>query len=49
MNELIVRVKKGVSLAVPAALDAMTTYVVLEQEDGSKRSSTSCRAGSSPA
>jgi FkbM family methyltransferase len=33
MNELIVRVKKGGSLAVPAALDAMTTYVVLEQEE----------------
>jgi FkbM family methyltransferase len=33
MNELIVRLKNGVSLAVPAALDAMTTYVLLEQEE----------------
>src|SRR5579871_4631383 len=33
MNELILRLKSGVSLAVPASLASMTTYVLLEQEE----------------
>lgn len=33
MNELIVRLKSGVSLIVPASLGAITTYVLLEQEE----------------
>jgi FkbM family methyltransferase len=33
MNELFLRLKSGVSLAVPPTLGSMTTYVLLEQED----------------
>src|ERR1700757_3992531 len=33
MNELILRLNSGVSLAVPRTLDSMTTYIFLEQED----------------
>jgi FkbM family methyltransferase len=33
MKELILRLKSGVSLAVPASLGSITTYVALEQED----------------
>jgi FkbM family methyltransferase len=33
MKELILRLKSGVSLAVPASLDSITTYVFLEQEE----------------
>jgi hypothetical protein len=33
MNDITVRLHSGVSLVVPASLDAMTTYVLLEQED----------------
>jgi FkbM family methyltransferase len=33
MNELTLRLKSGASFVVPASLDAITTYVVLEQED----------------
>jgi FkbM family methyltransferase len=33
MKELTLRLKSGVSLAVPPSLDSITTYVALEQED----------------
>jgi FkbM family methyltransferase len=33
MNELTVRLHSGVSLVVPASLDSITTYILLEQED----------------
>ena len=33
MDELFLRLKSGVALAVPATLESMTTYVLLEQED----------------
>jgi len=33
MNEFFLRLKSGVSLAVPPTLGSMTTYVLLEQED----------------
>jgi FkbM family methyltransferase len=33
MNELTLRLHSGVSLVVPASLDSITTYILLEQED----------------
>ena len=33
MNELVLRLKDGSALVVPATLDSLSTYVVLEQED----------------
>jgi len=33
MHELFLRLRSGVSLAVPPTLESMTTYILLEQED----------------